>query len=98
MVKMLSENPALDLKALLKKPVVLTISLPDGHERHIHGNISRISQMESGEDGLVASEAEVVPWIWFLSLLSDCRILQNKSAKQIVAQNFGDRGFSDVSV
>src|SRR5262249_34568119 len=77
------------------KPVVLTMSLPGGNERHIHGNISRIRQMESGEDGLVAYEAEVVPWIWFLSLFSDCRIFQNKNAQQIVEQVFTDRGFSD---
>ena len=95
MVKMLSENPALDLKALLKKPVVLTISLPGGSERHIHGNISRIRQMESGEDGLVAYEAEVVPCIWFLSLFADYRIFQNKNAQEIVEQIFRDRGFSD---
>ena len=94
-VKMLSENPALDLKGLLKKPVVLTMKLPDDTERHIHGNISRISQLESGEDGLVAYQAEVVAWPWFLSLFSDCRIFQNKNAQQIVEQIFTDRRFSD---
>lgn len=94
-LKMLSENLSLDLKGLLSKPVVLTIKLPDETERHIHGNINRITQLEHGEDNLVAYEAEVVPWLWFLSLFSDCRIFQNKNAQQIIEQVFSDRGFSN---
>ncbi len=94
-LRMLSENPSLDLESLLKKPVVISMQLPDESDRHIHGNISRITQLESGEDGLIAYEAEIVPWLWFLTLFSDCRIFQNKTAQEIVEGVFGDRGFSD---
>ena len=44
---------------------------------------------------MVAYEAEVVPWLWFLSLFSDCRIFQNMTAQEIIEQVFSDRGFSD---
>ncbi len=94
-LRMLSEDPSLDLEGLLKKPVVISMQLPDESDRHIHGNISRITQLENAEDGLFAYEAEIVPWLWFLTLFSDCRIFQNKTAQEIVEGVFGDRGFSD---
>jgi type VI secretion system secreted protein VgrG len=97
-LKLLSENPSIALKDLLKSPVVISIELLDGSLRHLHGNISRISQLALGEDGLAAYQAEVVPWLWFLSLFSDCRIFQNKSVPEIVQQVFKDRGFTDFKL
>jgi type VI secretion system secreted protein VgrG len=94
-LKLLSDNPAVDLAGMLKKPVVLTIKTSDDTERHFHGNINRFTQLEYQEDGMVAYEAEVVPWFWFLSLFSDCRIFQNMTAQDIIEQVFSDRGFSD---
>ncbi len=93
--RLLCENPSLDMKGLLTKPLVLTMRLPDDTERHIHGIINRMVQLEYGGEGLVAYEAEVVPWLWFLSLFSDCRIFQKKSVQEIVEQVFQDRGFTD---
>jgi type VI secretion system secreted protein VgrG len=94
-LQMLSENLSLDLQGLLTKPLVLTFKLPKEQERHIHGNINRIAQLENTEDGLAAYEAEVVPWLWFLSLFTDCCIFQNLNAKEIIEQLFTARGFRD---
>ena len=44
---------------------------------------------------MAAYETEMVPWLWFLTLFSDCRIFQNKSVPDIVQKVFSDRGFSD---
>jgi len=35
------------------------------------------------------------PWLWLLSLTSDCKIFPNMDVKQIIKQVFEDRGFSD---
>jgi type VI secretion system secreted protein VgrG len=94
-LRVLAEDPNVDMKGLLMKPLVLTIVLADKSERHIHGNISRMKLLEYGEDGLAAYEIEMVPWLWFLTLFTDCRIFQNKSVPDIVQQVFSDRGFSD---
>ncbi len=94
-LKLLADNSALDLTGMLSKPVVLTVKLADETERHIHGNINRITQLEHQDDGLVAYEAEVVPWFWFLTLFSDCHIFQNMTAQTIIEKVFSNRGFSD---
>ena len=43
-------------------------------------------------------QAEMVPWLWFLTLYSNCRIFQNKSVPDIVEQIFKDRGFPDYDL
>ena len=94
-LKLLSPDPNIDMRALLTKPTVLSFNLTEETERHLHGHISRIKLLEYGEDGMAAYEAEMVPWLWFLHRFSDCRIFQNKTVPDIVEQVFKDRGFSD---
>jgi type VI secretion system secreted protein VgrG len=94
---MVSENPAIDPEALLRKPMVVSMELPDGTERHVHGLVRRFSQ--GTIDGpLTNYTAEVVPWLWFLSLGSDCRVFQNLSVPDIVMRVFKDLGFTDYRV
>ncbi len=98
-LRLLSPDPNIAMKDLLTKPAVLSILLEDeDKERHIHGNINRMKLLEYGADGMAAYEAEMVPWLWFLNLFSDCRIFQNKSVPEIVEQVFRDRGFSDYKL
>ncbi|MGH6691226.1 MAG: type VI secretion system Vgr family protein, partial [Gammaproteobacteria bacterium] len=40
----------------------------------------------------------VVPWLWFLSLSSDCRVFQNLSVLDIAEQVFKDQGYSDFEI
>ncbi|MGO9228802.1 MAG: type VI secretion system Vgr family protein [Bryobacteraceae bacterium] len=97
-VQLLSEDPNIDMKGLLTKPAVLSIKLDDETERHIHGLFTRFALLEYGADGMAAYKAELVPWLWFLTLYSNCRIFQNKSVPDIVEQIFKDRGFTDYQL
>ena len=94
-LRLLSPDPNVDMQSLLTKPAVLTFQLEGDAERHIHGNICRMKLLEVGADNMAAYEAEVVPWFWFLTLFSDCRIFQNMAVPDIVEKVFKDRGFSD---
>ncbi len=98
LLKVLSYDPNIDMKGLLNKPAVLAIGLSDNTERYIHGNINRMKLLEFGTDGYAAYELEMVPWLWFLNLFSDCRIFQNMSVPDIVQKVFKDRGFSDFKL
>lgn len=97
-LRVLSENAGIDMKSLLSKPVVLSLNLNEDKARHIHGHISRIKLLEVGEDGMAAFQVEVVPWLWFLDLFTDCRIFQNMAVPQIVEKVFKDRGFTDFKL
>jgi type VI secretion system secreted protein VgrG len=47
------------------------------------------------DDRLHKYTAEVVPWLWFLTMTADCRIFQEKTVPDIIEQIFNDLGFSD---
>jgi type VI secretion system secreted protein VgrG len=94
---LLSQDGAVSADDILRTPVVLRVMLSDGSERVLHGLVSRFAQLGRVEE-LTAYRAEVVPWVWFLSLSSDCRIFQNLSVLEIVKQIFDDLGYSDYEI
>src|SRR5262249_10819469 len=42
--------------------------------------------------------AEIVPWFWFLTRTSDCRIFQEKQVPDIITQIFAEHGFQDFKL
>jgi type VI secretion system secreted protein VgrG len=96
---MISEDPAIDPKSLLRTPATITLGLYGGDERVIHGIIRRFVQLGQSGDGETTSyRAEIVPWLWFLSLSSECKIFQEMSALEIVEKVFKDQGYSDFEI
>jgi type VI secretion system secreted protein VgrG len=89
-----SLNRDIDGEQLLRTPMHVEIDLPDGSVRSIHGVVRRFVQR--GRDGdLVSYRAEIVPWLWFLSLARDCRIFQGDDVLDIVEKVFKGQGYSD---
>ena len=91
---MLSENAAVEPADVLRKPISVTLVIPGGKERHFHGIVNRFSA-GARRAGLTSYRAEMVPWLWFLSLTNDCRIHQNLSVPDIISKVFKDLGHSD---
>jgi type VI secretion system secreted protein VgrG len=97
-VGLLSENSSVNLKSLLHTAAVISLQLPDGQTRYIHGIFNRLTQLEQGKDKLVAYAGTLVPSIWFLGLYADCRIFQNLSVPDIVEQVLSGRGVTDFKL
>jgi len=96
---LLSEDAAIDPDKLLRTPATITVVLPDGKERLIHGRINRFVELGQGEGAeLTAYRAQLVPWLWFLSLSSECRIYQELTVLEIVEQVFRDQGYQDFEI
>jgi len=91
---MLSEEDGIGPTKVLREPLILTIRLPDGSDRVIHGLCNRFAQHGKDED-LTTYEAEIVPWLWFLSLNQDCRIFQQMTVLEIIEEVFGKYGQAD---
>jgi type VI secretion system secreted protein VgrG len=66
-----------------------------GYTRYINGFFSSIAFHGHGAEGEALFQATIVPWIWFLTRTSDCRIFQNKTVPDILEEVFRDAGFSD---
>lgn len=91
-----SANAGITAASMLGKPVGVTAALPDGSERHFHGLVRRFANHgPEGTAGRTRYRAELVPWLWMLSLASDARTFENTSVLDIAESIFGDAGYSD---
>src|SRR5256885_14594991 len=95
---LLSEDASIDAKKLLRSPATVTVELADGSKRYIHGLIRRFAQLGKSGNELTSYRAELVPWLWFLSLSSECKIFQNLSVLDIVEKIFKAHGYNDFQI
>ena len=96
-LQMVSEDDSIDPTKVLREPFVLWVRLPDNSDRQIHGICARFTQHGKDED-LTSYEAEIVPWLWFLSLNQDCKIFQEKTVLEIIQEVFDKYGVSDSEI
>ncbi len=94
---MLSTDFNINFDDIVGKRVTIRILLEDGSYRYLNGYISRFAQLPV-EGHLARYEAEMVPWLWFLTRAADCQIFQEKSVPDIISKVFKDYGFSDFEL
>ncbi|NQU75746.1 MAG: type VI secretion system tip protein VgrG [Planctomycetes bacterium] len=93
-VELLSEDANIAFGDILGKNATVRVLGMAAEPRYFNGYVSRFVQV--GVLGsLTQYSATLVPWLWFLTRTSDCRIFQNMKVPDIIAQVFGDFGFSD---
>ena len=93
-----TKRAAIAAKEVLGKPACVHLRLPDDSLRYIHGLVTRFER-----GGAVGSydvyHVEMRPWLWMLSLGSDCRIYQDMDALEIVKAVFAEyKGDIEVKV
>ncbi len=93
-LEMRSEELAVDFSQVVGKGATVAIALADGSTRYVHGLVSRFYQAGS-DPRFAVYHAELVPWLWMLTLSADSRIWQNKSVPDIVTGLFTELGFTD---
>ncbi len=92
---LLSENDSIDFSRIIGQNVTISVALRGaGETRYFNGYVSRFAQ-GSTDAPFTHYVAEVVPWLWFLTRRADCRIFQNMTVPDIIAQVFDHAGFSD---
>ncbi|MEW6342938.1 MAG: type VI secretion system tip protein TssI/VgrG [Pseudomonadota bacterium] len=70
------------------------VSSSGANKRCFHGYVATFGRV--GNSGTVTRyEMTVVPWFWFLTRSTDCRIFQNSTAQDILTSIFQELGFSD---
>ncbi len=101
-MEMISDNNAIEARQIVGKSVTVGVRKSDGSYRPFNGFISRFYAGDefAGEGGDTRRNyrAEMVPWLWFLTLTTDCRIFQNKTVPEIIEQVFQDLGLSDYEI
>jgi type VI secretion system secreted protein VgrG len=92
-----SEDGNIDFDQVVGRNATLRLDLPDRNKRYFNGLVGRLEQL--GNQGTYASyRATIVPWLWFLTRTTDCRIFQDKTVPDILEEVFNRHGFSDYSI
>jgi type VI secretion system secreted protein VgrG len=94
-VELASDDPNLDFSAIVGGNATIRLELLTSKTpRYFNGFISRFVQTgATGDSGTY--RATLVPWLWFLTRTSDCRIFQKLAVPDIIKQVFRDHGFTD---
>jgi type VI secretion system secreted protein VgrG len=93
-----SENDSITAKDIVGQNVTWSVSHFDQAPRYFNGFVSRFVAGSLARRKLRAYRAEVVPWPWFLTRTTDCRIFQNLSTPDIIQAIFKDHGFSNFKL
>jgi len=98
----LLSKQAIQPKDILGKGITVELQTLEGTEekqqRLFHGIVVRFAPGPMWRNGYRSFHAELVPWTWFLTRTTDCRIFENKKAPDIIKQIFSDLGFSDFEM
>ena len=73
---------------------IVAVSREIDNRRYFDGYVASFGRV--GSSGNVTRyEMSVVPWFWFLTRSTDCRIFQRQTPESILATIFHEQGFSD---
>ena len=92
-----SEDGKVDFDKVIGHNVTLRLNVGQKETRYFNGVVSRFLQV-ANEGAHASYRATIVPWFWFLSRTSDCRIFQTKSIPDIIEAVFKGHGFSDYKL
>ncbi len=93
-LELASEKKQIKTSDIIGQNVTFRLNLPEDKVRYFNGFISSFTQT-MGTLELNRYRATVVPWLWFLTRMADCRIFQGKAVPDIIKQVFKDHGFTD---
>ena len=99
---LISSRNDINFDEIIGKNVTLRLEGARGKTRYFNGIVNRFTQGKS-ERSYSVYRATVVPWLWFLTRSSDCRIFQESmevspdemTVPGIIKKVFKDHGFED---
>lgn len=95
---MLSSDQEIAPESLIGRKATVWIRNYRSGEVPISGIVRRFSAGSIDERGLRNYHTEIVPWLWFLTQTTDCRIFQHLSVPKIIETIFGEYGFADYEL
>src|SRR4029453_5124100 len=98
-LELVSQHPEqVIMDDIIGKNATISVKLQDGSERFFNGFINRLSlggRELGGDERFTHYEAQVVPWLWFLTRNAKCFIHQDKTIPEIIKDTFENLGLRD---
>lgn len=94
-LELISDDVGIKPQDIVGTAVGWSSELPSGSRRHWNGYVSQLARGDVDDKGRRNYRVEVVPWLWFLTQTSDCKIFQDKKIPDIIGEVLGDFAFAD---
>ncbi|MDM4017083.1 type VI secretion system Vgr family protein [Roseiconus lacunae] len=94
-LELISDDPSIRPEDIVGTPVGWSIELPDQSRRYWHGYVNSLSRGDIDFEDRRNYRVNVVPWLWFLTQTSDCKIFQEKKVPDIIDDVLGEYSFAD---
>ena len=95
---LLSEDPYLAFEDIVGENMTVRLEVPEGETRYFNGFVSDFSQTSTDVLAKYARyQATLVPWLWFFTRSTDCRVFQNRRVPDIIMGVLKERGFDKVN-
>lgn len=92
-LEFVSRKNTVNFDDIVGQRIAFSVLLADeSTPRWFNGHVSRFSQLPN-QGRLARYQADVVPWMWFLTRTADCRIFQQMTVPDIVRTIFEEYGF-----
>ncbi|WP_151636961.1 type VI secretion system Vgr family protein [Noviherbaspirillum aerium] len=82
-LQLLSTHAGIELKELMGRNVTVGIEQDDGSEHYLNGYIHHFA-FTHADGGFAFYQAEVLPWMSFLTHRVNCRIFQDQTVQQVI--------------
>ncbi|WP_192805102.1 type VI secretion system tip protein TssI/VgrG [Noviherbaspirillum aerium] len=82
-LQLLSTHAGIELKELMGRNVTVGIEQDDGSEHYLNGYIHHFA-FTHADGGFAFYQAEVLPWMSFLTHRVNCRIFQDETVQQVI--------------
>jgi type VI secretion system secreted protein VgrG len=92
---LISENAKIVPEDIVGMNVSFSVDCDDGSQRYFNGFVERFAAGDEDVKGVRSYRAVVVPWLWFLTQTTNCRIFQEMTVVEIIEKIFKDLGFTD---
>lgn len=96
-IEAVSDVRITDPNRLLAQPIGLTVRRTNGIDRLFHGIVREVGLLGAPERGRWHYRVTVVPRLWLLEQVSDCRIFQQKTVVEILEVLFAEAGLASYS-
>jgi type VI secretion system secreted protein VgrG len=96
-LELISENELITTEEMLGQNATIGIRQRDGVSfRYFNGHFSHFAPLRH-EGRLATYKAELVPWVWFLTLTQGCYIYQDKTLPQVIRATFARYSYTDYN-
>ncbi|QDV86128.1 type VI secretion system Vgr family protein [Stieleria sp.] len=94
-LEMISDDPGIKPQDIVGTAIGWSVELADNSRRHWHGFVKSLSRGDVDGQDRRNYRVEVVPWLWFLTQTSDCKIFQDTKVPDILDEVLGEYSFAD---